>query len=61
MNVFKKCNDPNLAKATEEQIGLLLQRDLEMTLKAEFVGSSLSHTLYRTILLGKIIKFLSIF
>jgi hypothetical protein len=38
---------------TEEQISLLLlQRDLEVTLKNTFLGSSLSATIYRVMLLG---------
>jgi len=41
------------AKLTEEEIGLLLeQKDLESTVGGTFVGSSLTNTLYRCILMG---------
>jgi hypothetical protein len=51
LNLYKKGNS-YAAKATEEQIGLLLlQRDLEATLGGYFVGSSLSQTIYRCILM----------
>jgi hypothetical protein len=53
MNQYKKV-DPTAAKATEEQIGLLLlQKELEVSLGGKFVGSSLSNTLYRLILMGE--------
>eukprot|EP01122_Echinamoeba_exundans_P014185 TRINITY_DN6375_c0_g1_i2.p1 TRINITY_DN6375_c0_g1~~TRINITY_DN6375_c0_g1_i2.p1 ORF type:complete len:830 (+),score=168.25 TRINITY_DN6375_c0_g1_i2:36-2525(+) len=48
-----KQNNSYAAKATEEQIGLLLtQRDLEISLGGQFVGSSVSSTIYRCILMG---------
>jgi hypothetical protein len=54
LGLYKKggANSVYASKATEEQIGLLLlQRDLEASLGGFFVGSSLSQTIYRCILM----------
>lgn len=43
----------NMFKATEEEVSLLLlQQGLEAKTKAQFIGSSLSSTIYRAILVG---------
>eukprot|EP01125_Pyxidicula_operculata_P003183 TRINITY_DN1353_c0_g1_i1.p1 TRINITY_DN1353_c0_g1~~TRINITY_DN1353_c0_g1_i1.p1 ORF type:complete len:840 (-),score=158.36 TRINITY_DN1353_c0_g1_i1:45-2564(-) len=52
-SLFKK-SEPAAAKQTEDELKLLLiQRDLELSLGGTFVGSSLSNTLYRCMLMGK--------
>lgn len=53
LGLYKQQAGSYAAKATEEQIGLLLtQRDLEISLGGQFVGSSVSSTIYRCILMG---------
>jgi hypothetical protein len=54
LDMYKQSpNAQAMHKATDEEISLLLlQQGLEAKTKSQFVGSSLSSTIYRTILLG---------
>jgi len=53
MNLYSESKDTFAAKATDEQIRLLLlQRDLEATVGGNFVDTSLSDTIYQLIVQG---------